>query len=345
MIRFDSDYIEGCHPRILLALEESNMEQAPGYGEDKYCDRARELIRKACGAPEADVHFLVGGTQTNLTVIAAVLRPWEGVFCAGTGHINCHETGAVEATGHKVLALPHKDGKLNAAQLRAAAEALRNDPNFEHIVQPGMVYLSQPTEYGTLYTKTELEEISAVCRALELPLFMDGARLGYALAADETLTLEDYAKLCDVFYIGGTKCGCLCGEAVVIQSVELKRCFRNMIKQRGGMLAKGRLLGIQFNELFSDGLYVKICSGAVEKARGIRSALLAAGIPLAFDSPTNQLFPVLTREQYARLSNQFALGVWDVSGGERDTYRICTSWATTEDNCAALIKAIQEIGE
>ena len=344
MIRFDSDYIEGCHPRILRALEESNMVQAPGYGEDAYCDRARALIRTACGAPAADVHFLVGGTQTNLTVIAAALRPWEGVLCADTGHINCHETGAVEATGHKVLTLPHREGKLDAAQLRVYAEALRSDPNAEHIVQPGMVYLSQPTEYGTLYTRAELEALSAVCRELGLPLFLDGARLGYALAADESLTLRDYARLCDVFSVGGTKCGCLCGEAVVICSDALKCCFRNMIKQRGGMLAKGRLLGVQFAALFSDGLYENICRGAVEKARRIRAALLDAGILLAFDSPTNQLFPVLTCAQYAALSTRFALGVWDTSGGERDTYRICTSWATTEENCAALIEAIRALG-
>ena len=344
MIRFDSDYIEGCHPRILRALEESNMVQAPGYGEDEYCARARALIRAACGEPEADVHFLAGGTQTNLTVIAAVLRPWEGVLCADTGHINCHETGAVEATGHKVLALPHSEGKISAARLRSAALALRGDPNSEHIVQPGMVYISQPTEYGTLYTKEELVEISTVCRALGLPLFLDGARLGYALAADDSLTLPDYAELCDVFYIGGTKCGCLCGEAVVIVSDSLKRCFRNMIKQRGGMMAKGRLLGIQFAEMFSDGLYESICAAALEKAGRIRAALLEAGIPLAFDSPTNQLFPVLTRQQYADLSARFALGVWDVSGGESDTYRICTSWATTEKNCAALIGAIRALG-
>ena len=343
MIRFDSDYIEGCHPRILQALADTNMEQTPGYGMDEHCDRARALIRTACAAPEADVHFLVGGTQTNTTVIAAVLRPWEGVLCADTGHINCHETGAIEATGHKVLALPHENGKITAAQLRAAAEALRSDANYEHIVQPGMVYISQPTEYGTMYSKEELTEIFAACRAYGLPLFIDGARMGYGLAADESLTLADYAALCDVFYTGGTKCGFLFGEAVVILNDALKPCFRNMIKQRGGMLAKGRLLGIQYEEMFRDGLYFEVCSGAVEKARRVRTALLEAGIPLAFDSPTNQLFPILTRAQYAALSEKFALGVWDTTGGDADTFRICTSWATTEENCAALIAAIRQL--
>lgn len=340
MIRFDSDYVEGCHPRILQALSETNMAQTPGYGTDEYCERARALIRDACAAPEADVHFLVGGTQTNTTVITAVLRPWEGVLCADTGHINCHETGAIEAGGHKVLALGNTGGKLTAAALERAIVALRTDSNFEHIVQPGMVYISQPTEYGTMYSKDELTALYNLCRNSELPLFIDGARLGYGLAADEQLTLADYARLCDVFYIGGTKCGLLFGEAVVIVNDRLKPCFRNMIKQRGGMLAKGRLLGIQFAEMFSDGLYLDTCRGAVEKARRIRSALLNSKIPLAFDSPTNQLFPVLTRAQQASLAREFVLGAWDTTGGETDTFRICTSWATTEENTEKLISAI-----
>lgn len=342
-IRFDCDYSEGCHPAILQALERSNLEQTPGYGMDAYCARARALIRSACDAPEAEVHFLVGGTQTNATVIAALLRPWEGVLCADSGHINCHETGAVEATGHKVLALPHRDGKLDPAQLEAAIAALRGDTNAEHIVQPGMVYLSQPTEYGTMYSRDELTAISKICRAAGLPLFLDGARLSYGLAADPSLTLADYARLCDVFYIGGTKCGCLFGEAVVICSDACKPGFRNMMKRQGGMLAKGRLLGIQFQVLFEDGLYLRIGRTAVDQARRIRAALLEAGIPLAFDSPTNQLFPVLTRAQQAALAERFALGVWDQTGGETDTLRICTSWATREENTDALIRAIQTL--
>ena len=276
-------------------------------------------------------------------MIASVLRPWEGVLCAASGHINCHETGAIEATGHKVLSLPHENGKITAAQLRAAITALHNDPSAEHIVQPGMVYISQPTEYGTMYSEAELSALFAVCREEKLPLFIDGARMGYGLAADESLTLPDYAKLCDVFYIGGTKCGFLFGEAVVIVNDALKPFFRNMIKQHGGMLAKGRLLGVQYEAVFRDGLYTEICRGAIEKARSIRAALLEKGIPLAFDSPTNQLFPVLTRAQQAVLAENFALGMWDTTGGETDTLRICTSWATTEENTAALIAAIRAL--
>ena len=343
MIRFDSDYIEGCHPKILEALAKTNMEQTAGYGQDPHCDRARKLIRTACAAPEADVHFLVGGTQTNATVIGAILRPWEGVISADTGHINCHETGAVEGTGHKVLALPHENGKMSAEQISKTVYALRHDGNYEHIVQPGMVYISQPTEYGTMYTKAELQAISAVCRENGLPLFMDGARLGYGLAADESLTLPDYAALCDVFYIGGTKVGFLFGEAVVITNDALKPDFRNMIKRQGGMLAKGRLLGVQYETMFEDGLYYEVSRNAVAQARRIRASLIEAGIPLAYDSPTNQLYPVLNRAQQAKLGETFVLGAWDTTGGETDTFRICTSWATTQENTNVLIAAIRAL--
>ena len=343
MIRFDSDYIEGCHPKILEALAKTNMEQTAGYGLDEHCEAARELLRTACAAPDADVHFLVGGTQTNMTVIGAILRPWEGVISADTGHINCHETGAIEGTGHKVLALPHENGKLTAEQIAKTVYALRHDGNYEHIVQPGMVYISQPTEYGTMYTKAELQAISAVCRENGLPLFMDGARLGYGLAADESLTLPDYAALCDVFYIGGTKVGFLFGEAVVITNDALKPDFRNMIKRQGGMLAKGRLLGVQYETMFEDGLYFEVSRNAIAHARRIRAALIESGIPLTYDSPTNQLYPILTRAQQAKLGEKFALGAWDVSGGETDTFRICTSWATTQENADALIAAIKSL--
>ncbi len=342
-IRFDSDYTEGCHPRVLAALTATNLEQHPGYGEDDHCARARALIRAACGAPEADVHFLVGGTQANTAVIAAALRPWEGVVSAESGHIACHETGAVEQTGHKVLTLPQHSGKLCADELRAAIAAARNDPNCEHIVQPGMVYISQPTEYGTLYSRAELEAVSAVCRASALPLFLDGARLGCALAADGDLTLADYARLCDVFTVGGTKMGLLFGEAVVICSAALKPGFRNGMKQRGGMLAKGRLLGVQYETMFTDGLYLACGQNAVASARRIRTALLEKGLPLAFDSPTNQLFVVLTRAQSAVLERDFALGRWDTSGGETDIFRICTSWATLKEQTDALIAAIEQL--
>lgn len=343
MIRFDSDYTEGCHPRVLDALVRTNMEQTPGYGLDEHCERARALIRSACAAPEADVHFLVGGTQTNATVIAAALRPWQGVLSPDTGHINCHETGAIEAGGHKVLTLPHDNGKITAEQLRRAIDALRADGNYEHIVQPGMVYISQPTEYGTLYTKAELEAISAVCRERDLPLMLDGARLAYALAADETLTLADYARCCDVFTVGGTKCGLLFGEAVVITRQDLKPDFRNLIKQRGGMLAKGRLLGVQFETMFEDGLYLECGRRGVDEARRIRGALLARGLDLAFDSPTNQLFVLLTPAQRDQLQRDFAIGCWDTTGGERDAYRLCTSWATKPEAVDELLAAIAKL--
>lgn len=343
MIRFDSDYTEGCHPRVLDALVRTNMEQTPGYGLDGHCERARALIRSACAAPEADVHFLVGGTQTNATVIAAALRPWQGVLSPDTGHINCHETGAIEAGGHKVLTLPHDNGKITAEQLRRAIDALRADGNYEHIVQPGMVYISQPTEYGTLYTKAELEAISAVCRERDLPLMLDGARLAYALAADETLTLADYARCCDVFTVGGTKCGLLFGEAVVITRQDLKPDFRNIIKQRGGMLAKGRLLGVQYETMFEDGLYLECGRHGVDEARRIRGALLARGLDLAFDSPTNQIFVLLTPAQRDQLQRDFAIGCWDTTGGERDAYRLCTSWATKPEAVDELLTAIAKL--
>lgn len=343
MIRFDSDYTEGCHPRVLDALVRTNMEQTPGYGLDGHCERARALIRSACAAPEADVHFLVGGTQTNATVIAAALRPWQGVLSPDTGHINCHETGAIEAGGHKVLTLPHDNGKITAEQLRRAIDALRADGNYEHIVQPGMVYISQPTEYGTLYTKAELEAISAVCRERDLPLMLDGARLAYALAADGTLTLADYARCCDVFTVGGTKCGLLFGEAVVITRQDLKPDFRNIIKQRGGMLAKGRLLGVQFETMFEDGLYLECGRHGVDEARRIRGALLARGLDLAFDSPTNQIFVLLTPAQRDQLQRDFAVGCWDTTGGERDAYRLCTSWATKPEAVDELLAAIAKL--
>lgn len=343
MIYFNSDYLEGAHSAIMARLAETNMMQTIGYSEDEICASAREKIKAACQAPDADVHFLVGGTQTNTTVIASILRPWQGVLSAVSGHINCHETGAIEAGGHKVLTLPHDNGKITAEQLRRAIDALRADGNYEHIVQPGMVYISQPTEYGTLYTKAELEAISAVCRERDLPLMLDGARLAYALAADETLTLADYARCCDVFTVGGTKCGLLFGEAVVITRQDLKPDFRNIIKQRGGMLAKGRLLGVQFETMFEDGLYLECGRRGVDEARRIRGALLARGLDLAFDSPTNQLFVLLTPAQRDQLQRDFAVGCWDTTGGERDAYRLCTSWATKPEAVDELLAAIAKL--
>ena len=301
MIRFDCDYTEGAHPRILQALADTNFEQTCGYGEDAHCENARALIKKAIACESAEVHFLIGGTQANFTVIASALRPYQGALCAASGHINCHETGAVEATGHKVLPLSHVNGKINAAQVRSYCAAHWSDAAHEHLVQPGMVYISLPTEYGTMYSKAELAELYAACRENELYLFIDGARLGYGLASDPELSLSDLPKLCDVFYIGGTKQGFLFGEAVVIVNDALKKDFRYMIKRSGGMLAKGRLLGVQYEVMFADGLYEALASRAVEQAGRIREALLDKGIELLSDSPTNQLFPILTKTQRAAL--------------------------------------------
>ena len=339
MIRFDSDYVEGAHENILRRMLETNMEQTIGYGEDPWCDSARARIRAACQAPDAAVHFLVGGTQANATVIGSILRPHQGVLSAATGHINVHETGAVESLGHKVLALPHRDGKITAKQVEQAVRDHYADSAFEHIVQPGMVYISHPTEYGTLYSLQELTDLSGVCRKYGLPLFLDGARLGYGLAAGD-VQLPDLARLCDVFYIGGTKCGALFGEAVVITSAALQKDFRYHIKQKGGMLAKGRLLGIQFDVLFTDDLYRQITAKAVEKAMRVREAFRSRGISMLIDSPTNQQFPILDHAQREYLECRFALSHWQRTDAGHDAMRIAVSWATTEENLNTLLEAI-----
>ena len=343
MLRFECDYAEGCHPSILAALAATNDEQTAGYGVDPHCDRARALIREACEAPGADVHFLVGGTQANTTVIASVLRPHQGVLCASTGHINCHETGAIEATGHKVLPLPSDDGKITAQQIEDAWQAHWNDATHEHIVQPGMVYLSHPTENGTTYSLEELTAISEVCRRRGLPLFVDGARLGYGLAAQPDLTLPHLARLCDVFYIGGTKVGAFFGEAVVIPNEALKRDFRYFIKQRGGMLAKGRLLGIQYECLMENGLYFDLGRQAVELALRLRAAFEEKGIPLRYDSRTNQQYPILTKEQLARLGEKYAFSFWEQVDDDRAAVRFCTSWHTSPEQVDALIADIRAL--
>lgn len=342
MYHFECDYTEGAHPKILEALAASNMEQTIGYGEDVHCEHARALIRKACCAPEMAVHFLVGGTQANTTVIAAILRPWQAVVCADKGHIAGHETGAIEAAGHKVLTIPTVEGKLTAAQVRALVEAHWSDASHEHQPQPAMVYISHPTETGLLYTKKELEELRALCDEKHLPLFLDGARLGYGLAAEGTdVTLPELARLCDVFYIGGTKVGALFGEAVCFPNTELCRDFRYSIKQRGGMLAKGRLLGIQFETLFTDGLYLEISRHAVEQAMRLKAALREAGFPLLYDSPTNQQFPVLPPALLETLSENFVFSDW---GGARHgrAVRFVTSWATRPEAVSALTAALQK---
>lgn len=344
MIYFNSDYLEGAHPKIMELLLQSNLEQTTGYGEDNYCEKARVLIRKACSADDAYVQFLVGGTQTNMTVISALLRPHQGVLSADSGHIHVHETGAVESYGHKVLALSGKDGKLSAAQVRQAVETHRTDPSFEHMVQPKMVYISHPTETGTTYTKAELEALSGTCRELGLYLYLDGARLAYGMAAgDSDLNLPDIARLCDVFYIGGTKCGALFGEAVVICNDKLQQDFRYIVKQKGGMLAKGRLLGLQFIGLFEDDLYTQLGQHAIRLADKLREAIKANGIPLINPNTTNQIFISLSKEQAEALSGEFTLGYTEAIDADHVLMRICTSWATKEEHVDALIAAMNRI--
>lgn len=338
MILFNSDYTEGAHPRILERLIETNLEQTTGYGEDAYCEAAREAIRKVCDAPEADVHFLVGGTQANFTVISSALKPYQGVLCADTGHINVHETGAVEACGHKVLALPGKDGKITAEQIRNAHDLHWSDESHEHIAQPKMVYISHPTELGTLYTKGELEEIGRVCRECGLYLFLDGARLGYGLMAPGTdVTIADIAKICDVFYIGGTKVGALFGEAVVIMNPQLKPDFRYCIKQKGGMLAKGRLLGIQFLELFRDGLYFEIAKHAIDMAMILKEGLKEKGYSFFMDSVTNQQFIMIEDEKLEKIREKYGVTYQQRYDETHSVIRLCTSWATTEENVRSLL--------
>ena len=344
MIQFQCDYNEGAHPAILKRLGETNMEQTVGYGEDRYCEEARALIRKACENEEVDVHFLVGGTQTNTTVISHTLRPYQGVLTAVSGHINVHETGAIEATGHKVLAIASEDGKLTATQIEEAMQAHMNEDGPEHMVQPGMVYISFPTEVGTIYTSTELEEISKVCRKYALPLFVDGARLGYGICSPESdITLPLLAKLADVFYIGGTKVGALFGEAVVIANETLKRDFRYSIKRHGGMLAKGRLLGIQFATLFTNNLYMQIAQHAIDEAMRIKSALQEKSIKFLMDSPTNQQFPIFSNTQLERLTQEYLFSVWQRIDEEHTAVRICTSWATKSENVDKLIHDIKQL--
>lgn len=344
MIRFESDYTEGAHDRILEQLVKTNYEQTPGYGQDMHCENARRHIRRWCGNDNLDVHFLVGGTQANTTVIASILRPHQGVISAQSGHINVHETGAIEATGHKVIVAESEDGKITASQVKNIFDTHWADPDHEHVVQPGMVYISHPTENGTTYTKRELQEISAVCRNYGLPLFLDGARLGYGLAAvGNDLTLSDIAQMVDVFYIGGTKVGALFGEAVVIANDNLKKDFRYHIKQRGGMLAKGRLLGIQFETLFQDGLYFEIGKHAVKLAMLIRDAFAEKGCSFLYDSRTNQQFPILTRSAMEKLSAKYSFSIWAKIDEEHTAVRFCTSWATKEENVKMLVEDIKNI--
>ena len=344
MIYFNNDYSEGCHEKVLQKLIETNMVQTPGYGVDDYCAKAAAVIKKLCGREDVDVHFLVGGTQTNLTVIDAALRPHQGVLCAVSGHINVHETGAVEATGHKVLGLASDDGKITADQIREAAMDHLNSDCAEHIVQPKMVYISNPTELGTIYSLEELTAISKTCREFGYYLFMDGARLGYGLtAADNDLTMADIAALCDVFYIGGTKVGALFGEAVVISNPAINTDFRYMIKQHGGMLAKGRLLGVQFDALLSDGLYFDISRHANALADRIRVTLAELNLPLLVPGTTNQIFAILPDFMLDELSKEFAYNVEKRMDQTHRAVRFCTSWATNTENVDILCQRLTEL--
>lgn len=345
MIQFQCDYSEGAHPLIMERLLKTNMEQTVGYGMDSYCSQAAALIRKACAREDADVHFLVGGTQTNMTVISAALRPYQGVICADTGHINVHETGAVEHTGHKVIALPGHDGLLSAGQIEECIRLHYEEDGPEHCVQPGMVYLSFSSELGTVYPLKELEAISGICRRYGVILFIDGARLGYALASPVCdVTLEDIARLSDVFYIGGTKQGALIGEALVVTGDNaLRKDFRYSIKQNGGMLAKGRLLGIQFMTLFEDGLYMELSRHAVAMALEIKEAFASAGFRFLVDSYTNQQFVLLTDDALKALSADFMFSVLGRYGDGLTAVRFCTSWATGEDAVRKLADAVARL--
>ena len=346
MIYFHNDYSEGCHEKVLEALTKTNLEQTPGYGTDDYCKEAAALIAKACGREDLKVHFLVGGTQANLTVIAAALRPYQAAVCAVSGHINVHETGAVEATGHKVLGLPSADGKITAQQVRDLLDAHRANDSFEHENQPKMVYISNPTELGTLYSLAELEALSAACRDNGLYLFLDGARLGYGLMSEgNDVTLNDLARLCDVFYIGGTKVGALFGEAVVYSNPVLAEDFRYMIKRQGAMLAKGRLLGVQFKTLFEDNLYFEISAHAIRMANQIRATFNEMGVSYLVPGVTNQIFPILSDDFLAELSKNFMFTEMERVDESHRCVRFCTSWASTQENVDALCRELKRIGK
>ena len=336
MIYFDSDYMAGAHPQVMQALVESNLEQTTGYGSDAYTAQAAALIRQACNAPQARVHFLVGGTQTNATVIDGLLARHQGVLAAESAHINVHESGAIEASGHKVLTLPQHEGKVKADEVKAYIDEFYRDDSYEHMVAPGMLYISFPTEYGTLYSLQELSELSQVCHEADIPLYVDGARLGYGLAASD-VSLPDLARLCDVFYIGGTKVGALFGEAVVINNDKLLKHFFPLIKQHGALLAKGRLLGVQFKALFSKGLYEEIGREAVAKALRLKAAFVEKGDQVEVDSPTNQQFFRLPNNLIDRLKQEASFEYWGPRGQQESVVRFVTSWATSDADIDRLI--------
>ena len=343
MIDFRNDYSQGAHQRVLDRLGQINMDQNPAYGQDSHCSAALQWVREAAGMQSAALHFVSGGTQANLTVIGALLRPHQGVIAADTGHISVHETGAIEATGHKVLALPGLDGKLMPESIMHLADAHTADESFEHTVQPGMVYISNATELGTVYTKEELRALSRACRKKGLALYMDGARLGYALESPSSdLSIADIAGCCDAFTIGLTKQGALFGEAIVVIGAGLQRDFRYLVKQRGGMLAKGWLMGAQFEALMEDGLYFTLAREAVRLAMLMKGKLLSLGVPLLSDSVSNQIFPVFSQRVVSALSPDYGFNRIQPLDGGKAAVRFCTSWATKEADVLALLRDIEK---
>ena len=344
MLHFGSDYLEGAHPNILELLVNTNMEQTIGYSEDHYSNQAAQLIKQACQAPQAAVHFMVGGTQTNATAIASLLKPYQGVLCAQSAHIAVHETGAIEATGHKVLTLPSGNGKITAAQIAHAISSHYNDGAAEHMVQPGMVYISQPTETGTLYSLLELQAIRSVCNEYHIPLYADGARMAYALMAQgNDVELPQMAALTDIFYIGGTKVGALFGEAVVINNPAFQKGFRYMMKRQGALLAKGRLLGLQFMALFQDQLYQKLGKNATSTADKLRLGLLKLNFELVYQNPTNQVFVPLSIDTAMKLKEHVGFEIWETINEQEVIVRFCTSWATTSAHVETLLQLMEEI--
>jgi len=342
MYHFRNDYSEGCHPKVLEALTSVNSESVIGYGKDEYCAKCAGLIRELCGAPQADVQFMVGGTQTNFTAIGAFLRPWESVICPHTGHVNGHEAGAVEGMGHKLLPVRTPgDGKLSPALIQPVVESCRD----EHVTKPRLVYISDATETGSVYTKAELTALSKRCRADGLLLFLDGARLGCAFAAKQNdLTLQDLAELTDAFYIGGTKNGALMGEALVIVNPQLQPDFFRMKKREGAVLAKGWLLGVQFQALLEDGLYWKLAAHAVNMAQYLQGGLRNLGIPLMVDSPTNQIFPILPSSLLPRLDELCTYEVWGEADESHSTIRLVTSFATKQKDVEGFLAAMKNLG-
>lgn len=337
MLHFECDYLMGAHPKLLERLLQTNMEALSGYGCDHYTDSAKEKIRTACGCPNAEVYFLVGGTQTNRIVIDSMLHSCEGVIAATTGHVSVHEAGAIEASGHKVLTLPGREGKLEAAQVSKYIRQFYADPSHEHMVFPGMVYISHPTEYGTLYSLEELEALSDVCHRHQIPLYLDGARLGYGLMSHTTdVTLPDIARLCDAFYIGGTKVGALCGEAVVFPQGNAPKHFFTAIKQNGALLAKGRLTAIQFDTLFTDDLYFQISAHAIDMAEKLKELFREKGYQTFLDSPTNQQFIILEDQKLAELEKKVRFESWERVDDDHSAVRFATSWATTTEDIDAL---------